>query len=172
MYNHCTCFSKCTSLTTHDYTPICTTTVITRLHTYNYYWFSSLQETCVCVSTHLLSLSSLWWMWLMRKRGLYLVCQSRAVSECLDEGWPGHRQPFPLEPLLQDPQCDLLCLSVTIVINDAHSTACLVISRGRRALSSECSEVVPFIGIESQLLLHSHSLYLCMCTVICDEKSA
>ena len=65
----------------------------------------------------------------MRKRGLYLVCQSRefCVSECLDEGWPGHQQPFPLKPLLQDPQCDFLCLSITIVINDAHSTACLVI---------------------------------------------
>ena len=64
----------------------------------------------------------------MRKRGS--ICSARvesSVSECLNEGWPGHQHPFPLEPLLQDPQCDLLCLSVTIVINDAHSTACLVI---------------------------------------------
>ena len=32
-----------------DYTPTCTTTVITKLHTYNYHRFSSLQEMCVCV---------------------------------------------------------------------------------------------------------------------------
>ena len=64
----------------------------------------------------------------MRERGLYLS-QEFCVSECLDEGWPGHQQPFPLKSLLQDPQCDFLCLSITIVINDAHSTDCLVIKK-------------------------------------------
>ena len=62
------------------------------------------------------------------EKEMSLSCQSRefCVFECLDEGWPGHRQPFPLEPLLQDPQCDFLCLSIT---NDAHLTACLVIKK-------------------------------------------
>ena len=73
-----------------------------------------------------------WYPQSMRQfSGLYLLCQNWevCVSECLDEWLPRHRQPLQLQPLLQDPHYNPFWPSTTLIFNDAHLTACLVIEK-------------------------------------------
>ena len=60
-----------------DYTPTCTTTVITRLHTCNYHWFSSLQEMCVCLHSPTFLLITVVGVADEKERSLSGLCQSR-----------------------------------------------------------------------------------------------
>ena len=49
------------------------------------------------------------------------------VFECLVESVPCHRQSLPLQPLLQDPQCYILCPAKTLHLYRLDSIPCRVV---------------------------------------------